>query len=314
MTSQPRTRNGPVLATRCTQPTCSTGAARMPHSSATSRGWMPKRSSEPRNATWSTSSTDHAAATQPIRITTCVVAVCLSACMTRRHYCTSASIKLRALTGCRATLRPLTIHVGTAPDSWGVWHASDPRQTPWQRFLDEVAEAGYDAIELGPFGYLPTEPQRVADELGKRSLQLAGGTLSGNLSSVDGWPDMRRTAESVCDVLEHLGARFLVLLDNGPRELDERGWVHLRDTAHRLGEYTASRSIATVFHPHGDTAIQFEPEIERFLELTDPGLVNLCLDVGHHAYAGGDAVSFFQKHHARVPYLHLKDVDAAISA
>jgi len=208
----------------------------------------------------------------------------------------------------------MSIHVGTAPDSWGVWHASDPRQTPWQRFLDEVAEAGYDAIELGPFGYLPTEPQRVADELGKRSLQLAGGTLSGNLSSVDGWPDMRRTAESVCDVLEHLGARFLVLLDNGPRELDERGWVHLRDTAHRLGEYTASRSIATVFHPHGDTAIQFEPEIERFLELTDPGLVNLCLDVGHHAYAGGDAVSFFQKHHARVPYLHLKDVDAAISA
>ena len=208
----------------------------------------------------------------------------------------------------------MSIHVGTAPDSWGVWHASDPRQTPWQRFLDEVAEAGYDAIELGPFGYLPTEPQRVADELGKRSLQLAGGTLSGNLSGVDGWPDMRRTAESVCDVLEHLGARFLVLLDNGPRELDERGWVHLRDTAHRLGEYTASRSIATVFHPHGDTAIQFEPEIERFLELTDPGLVNLCLDVGHHAYAGGDAVSFFQKHHARVPYLHLKDVDAAISA
>src|SRR5438105_1395670 len=208
----------------------------------------------------------------------------------------------------------MSIHVGTAPDSWGVWHASDPRQTPWQRFLDEVAEAGYDAIELGPFCYLPTEPQRVADELGKRSLQLAGGTLSGILSGVDGWPDMRRTAESVCDVLEHLGARFLVLLDNGPRELDERGWVHLRDTAHRLGEYTASRSIATVFHPHGDTAIQFEPEIERFLELTDPGLVNLCLDVGHHAYAGGDAVSFFQKHHARVPYLHLKDVDAAISA
>ena len=124
---------------------------------------------------------------------------------------------------------------------------------------------------------------------------------------------MRRTAEAVCDILEHLGAHFLVLLDNGPRELDDAGWTRLADTVHRLAEYTATRKIATVFHPHGDTAIQFEPEIERFLELTDPALVNLCLDVGHHAYAGGDAVTFFAKHHARVPYLHLKDVDAAIS-
>jgi inosose dehydratase len=215
--------------------------------------------------------------------------------------------------GCRATLRPLTIHVGTAPDSWGVWHASDPRQTPWQRFLDEVGEAGYDAIELGPFGYLPTEPRRVAEELSKRSLQLAGGTISVDLPSADGWERSRETAARVCDVLEHLGAHFLVLLDNGPRELDDAGWSRLRDTTHRLAEYTATRGIASVFHPHGDTSIQFEPEIERFLELTDPALVNLCLDVGHHAYAGGDAVIFFQKYHARVPYLHLKDVDAAIS-
>jgi inosose dehydratase len=215
----------------------------------------------------------------------------------------------------------MSIHVGTAPDSWGVWHASDPRQTPWQRFLDEVAEADYAAIELGPFGYLPTEPQQVAKELAKRSLQLAGGTISVDLAAEDGWPAMREATVRVCDVLEHLGAHFLVLLDAapvdteaGPRVLDLPGWTQLRDTVHRLGEYTASREIATVFHLHGDTSIQFEPEIERFLELTDQALVNLCLDVGHHAYAGGDAARFFRTHHARVPYLHLKDVDAPISA
>src|SRR5258708_1134635 len=59
--------------------------------------------------------------------------------------------------------------------------------------------------------------------------------------------------------------------------------------------------------------IQYEPQIERLLELTDPGLLNLCLDVGHHAYAGGNAVTFFREHHPRIPYLHLKDVDANVS-
>jgi inosose dehydratase len=35
------------------------------------------------------------------------------------------------------------LRLGSCPDSWGVWFADDPAQTPWQRFLDELAEAGY---------------------------------------------------------------------------------------------------------------------------------------------------------------------------
>jgi len=43
-----------------------------------------------------------------------------------------------------------TILVGSAPDSWGVWFPDDPGQTPYTRFLDEVAGSGYQWIELGP--------------------------------------------------------------------------------------------------------------------------------------------------------------------
>ncbi|MGP4057718.1 2-keto-myo-inositol dehydratase, partial [Mycobacterium sp. 4D054] len=43
-----------------------------------------------------------------------------------------------------------SIRVGSAPDSWGVWFPDDPQQTPYTRFLDEVAESGYEWIELGP--------------------------------------------------------------------------------------------------------------------------------------------------------------------
>lgn len=37
----------------------------------------------------------------------------------------------------------MKVKIGTAPDSWGIWFPNDPKQVPWQRFLDEVAEAGY---------------------------------------------------------------------------------------------------------------------------------------------------------------------------
>ena len=38
--------------------------------------------------------------------------------------------------------------LGSCPDSWGVWFADDPRQPPWQRFLDELAGVGYEWLEL----------------------------------------------------------------------------------------------------------------------------------------------------------------------
>src|SRR6266496_3189887 len=69
--------------------------------------------------------------------------------------------------------------LGSCPDSWGVWFADDPSQTPWNRFLDELAAAGYRWLELGPYGYLPTDPAQLQDEVAKRGLTVAGGTVAG---------------------------------------------------------------------------------------------------------------------------------------
>ena len=70
------------------------------------------------------------------------------------------------------------LHLGTAPDSWGVWYPSDdPLQTPWRRYLDEIVEAGYRYSELGPFGYLPADPEVVREEYSRRDLTLTGGTV-----------------------------------------------------------------------------------------------------------------------------------------
>ena len=67
-----------------------------------------------------------------------------------------------------------TILVGSAPDSWGVWFPDDPRQTPYTRFLDEVASSGYEWIELGPFGYLPTDPKTALRRTDRAKPQAVG--------------------------------------------------------------------------------------------------------------------------------------------
>ncbi len=71
------------------------------------------------------------------------------------------------------------LQLGSCPDSWGVWFANDPLQTPWSRFLDELAGVGYEWLELGPYGYLPTDPSQLQDELARRELKVAAGTMHG---------------------------------------------------------------------------------------------------------------------------------------
>ncbi|MFE0452907.1 hypothetical protein ACFW2D_16820 [Streptomyces sp. NPDC058914] len=67
------------------------------------------------------------------------------------------------------------IRIGSAPDSWGVRFPDDPLQVPWERFLDEVAEAGCSWTEPGPYGYRPTDPARLTDEV----KQVDPGILAG---------------------------------------------------------------------------------------------------------------------------------------
>jgi inosose dehydratase len=215
----------------------------------------------------------------------------------------------------------MNIRIGSAPDSWGVWFANDPKQTPGHRYLDEVREAGYEWTELGPYGYMPADLPTLRAELGRRGLKVSASVVMLHLEDTTGWPELERQTLGVGELLAALGARFFVLIDDTysnlftgqptrPSRLDESAWKRLIDTTHRVADLVGSRfRLQLVFHPHAETHVEYEDQIEALLEQTDPERVGLCLDTGHHAYRGGDPVAFFRRHHKRIPYLHLKSVD-----
>ena len=68
------------------------------------------------------------------------------------------------------------------------------------------------------------------------------------------------------------------------------------------------------FHSHADSHVGYQPDIERFLESTNPEYVNLCLDTGHVAYYGGDCLELITKYPERIGYVHLKQVNPRSSA
>jgi inosose dehydratase len=219
------------------------------------------------------------------------------------------------------------IRVGSAPDSWGVWFPDDPQQVPWERFLDEVAEAGYSWIELGPYGYLPTDPARLADEIDRRGLRVSAGTVFTGLHRGPAvWESTWAHVGQVAELTRAMGAGHLVVIPSfwrddktaeliEPPELTAEQWTHLTQGMERLGrEVRDTYGLDIVVHPHADTHIDTEAHVGRFLDSTDPELVSLCLDTGHYAYCGGDSVKLIETYGERIGYLHLKQVDPEILA
>ena len=222
----------------------------------------------------------------------------------------------------------MTISIGNAPCSWGVEFADDPRNPPWTRVLDECREAGYRGIELGPIGFMPEDPARLAEALAARELTLIGGVVFRPFHDASRLREVKDATIRTCRSLTAHRAKHLVLIDsisprraptagrpNEAEQLDAAEWrgfvSRLRDAA-RIGaeEYGLTVSI----HPHAAGFIDFEPEVERLLAEVDPKLLKVCLDTGHSHYAGFDPVAFLKRHMDRVAYMHFKDIDPQIRA
>jgi inosose dehydratase len=213
------------------------------------------------------------------------------------------------------------LELGTAPDSWGVWFPDDERQISWNRFLDEVAEAGYERLELGPYGYLPTNHTKLSHELAKRGLKVSGGTMAGALHRSDELEQIVSTARKVAELTAAVCAHHIVFLPKMFRDektseycdaptLDDSEWSTLIRAANGLGKVLLNDyDIRLCLHSHADSHILTQPQIERFLDDTDPDYVWLCLDTGHVVYGGGDPIALIRRYPHRIGYVHIKQID-----
>jgi inosose dehydratase len=216
--------------------------------------------------------------------------------------------------------------LGTAPDSWGVWFPADEHQVGYSRFLDELVTAGYQWLELGPYGYLPTDPRQLADEVGRRGLKVSGGTVFGALHHPGEWDQMLGTVRQVAGLTAAAGAHHLVFIPpmfrdektgayREPPQLDDSQWATLTAAASELGKTLLNDyDVRLCLHPHADSHVQTQAEIERFLTGTDPESVWLCLDTGHVAYGGGDNLGLIRRFGERIGYVHIKQMDPAVLA
>ncbi len=235
-----------------------------------------------------------------------------------------------------------SIRIANAPCSWGVLEFDlEGQAAGYAQVLDEIAATGYAGTELGDWGFMPTEPAALRQEIHARGLTLLGAfvpvMLKDPQAHAAGIEAALRTARLLAGAE---GSTPLIVLadENGkiaPRTqkagriqpadgLSEAEWQVFAEGAEKVaGAVKAETGLRTVFHHHCAGYVETPEEIETLLRLTNPALLGLCLDAGHYAFGGGDqaplalkaaAVECLRRHSARVWHVHFKDCQPEVAA
>ena len=229
------------------------------------------------------------------------------------------------------------LRVGNAPCSWGSLEFAETKGDPigYSQMLDELVETGYTGTELGDWGYMPTDPAALREELSKRGVVMLGAfvpvALKDRAANEAGIESAVRTARLLAAVATE-PAPYLVLADengtvplrtaNAGRIAPEMSltadeWAVFAEGANRVARTVcAETGLRTVFHHHCAGYVETPGEIARFLELTDPSVIGLVFDTGHFAYGSGgaDVVTALDRLKDRVWYIHFKDCQPDIAA
>lgn len=224
------------------------------------------------------------------------------------------------------------LKIANAPCSWGVLEFDLERDVAdYAQVLDEIRATGYVGTELGDWGFFPTDPAQLRDELARRNLLLFAAFVPVDFSNPANHAAGRESALRVARLLAAAGDNSPVVVladDNGknPGRTKGAGRIQLSqsltsaqwdvfaravdDLARVIREQTGVRAV---FHHHGAGFVETPAEIETLLERTNPDLVGLCFDTGHYRLGGGDVILGLEKHAARIGLVHFKDFDPQIA-
>lgn len=200
---------------------------------------------------------------------------------------------------------PITWGVDGSP-GWG--HLMQP-----ERVLSEMAETGLRATELGPDGFLPTDPDELVDYVKGFGLSVVAGFVPAVLYRDRKIDDQLAYVDRATQQLARSGSKVVVV---GPAshyagydteiEMSDEEWGVFVANLARLIDTVGDYGLSTAIHPHWGMAISRQQHVERMLESCEAGL---CLDTGHLYLGGCDPLDIAKLASARIDHVHLKDVD-----
>jgi inosose dehydratase len=202
------------------------------------------------------------------------------------------------------------------------WHGN------FRRAFEEVAAVGFEYVEVlsldltrRAFGPAGTEgldeyfadAKKFSGLLANNGLKLS--SMYCDVAVIDDgiWPSEVEEMTRVCTFLADLGAGQMVI-GGGQKKVGGNppdDYKKLAERVDEIGRLCKQHELGLGFHPHWDTMIETEEQLDSLMKLTDPDLVFLAPDTAHLVLGHADPTSIFRKYIDRIGYVHFKDIKHA---
>jgi inosose dehydratase len=185
------------------------------------------------------------------------------------------------------------IKIANAPCSWGVLEFDlEGKAAGYAQVLDEIKATGYAGTELGDWGFMPTDPILLGEELRMRNLEMLGAFVPVNFSNPVNLAARTKSAIRIAKLLATVSiAPFIILSDangknpvrtqNAGRITPEQGLTDEQWEAFAAAVEHVARGVRDVtgvrcvFHHHCAGFVETPAEIAKLLCLSS-SLRGIC--------------------------------------
>lgn len=197
---------------------------------------------------------------------------------------------------------------------WGLGLVTWKGKSNWPEILRDVDAGGFDGVEPLSAKFLNDEAMAELEQLLQKykNLRMSSVYWSVPLNVPSEHDHLIQEAHRILGYLKRFGSERLTFGPPRPNVDDEKAAIATTaKMCNEIGRISLEQyGIKTDIHPHVNSLIENQRQIDSLMDQTDPKFFNLAPDTAQIWMGGVDPVAFFEKYKHRIVYMHYKDIRA----
>ena len=177
--------------------------------------------------------------------------------------------------------------------------------------LQKVSEKGYKYFEIFEGNIRKYEGNQAAFSslMNNFDLSLLGVYVGCHFIYPDALPCELAKVDKVTKLAKAFGAKHIVLGGGSIRAkgIQEGDYRLLAEGVDAASKVVREHGLTPSYHPHLGSLAEKPEQIHKLFSLSN---TLFCPDIAHLIAGGCDIMDILEKYYDRIPYVHLKDIDA----